>query len=48
MRILKKILKMLGSLRRAISVLNPFGKADEPSNEVENGGEMSEMPQNAE
>ena len=40
---------MLGSLRRALSVLNPFGAADEPPNGVENGGEVEvEVPQNAE
>ena len=39
---------MLGSFRRALSVLNPFGAADEPSNEVENRGEEVEIPQNAE
>ena len=39
---------MLGSFRRALSVLNPFGAADEPPNEVENRGEEVEIPQNAE
>ena len=40
---------MLGSLRRALSVLNPFGAADEPPNGVENGGEVEvEVPKNAE
>ena len=40
---------MLGSLRRAINVLNPFGAADELPNGVENGGEVEvEVPQNAE
>ena len=32
---------MLGSFRRAISMLNPFGKAHEPSNEVENESEIT-------
>ena len=37
---------MLGSLRRAISMLNPFGKADEPSNEVENESEITGFSHN--
>ena len=39
---------MVGSFGRALSVLNPFGAADEPPNEVENRGEKVEIPQNAE
>ena len=40
---------MLGSFRRAFSVLNPFGAADEPTNDLENGGEVEvEISQNAE
>ena len=37
---------MLGSLRRAHSMLNPFGKADEPSIEVENECEITEFSHN--
>ena len=40
---------MLGSFRRALSVLNPFGAADEPPNGMENGSEVEvEVPQKAE
>ena len=45
-KIVEENFEMLGSLRRAISMLNAFGKADEPSNEVENESEITGFSHN--